>query len=178
LRRLTWLFLSLLVLMACASINFILIESSLKFWFFVFEVILVFLMLFLLRNHMKTKIKMASSLLNTKYVISSSFLLSLILLLFVMLKVYNVFTLILAIVASSFIFGYVILCLIGFKALASPIENLVLSFYLSIPINCILFTFSLMFPEDWRATVLSSTYLALASFIVIKQKKLQTTYSK
>ena len=160
--------------MTSASINFILIESSLKFWFFVFEVILVILMLFLLRNHVKAKIKMASSLLNTKYIISSPFLLSLILLIFVMLKVYNVFTLILAIVTSFFTLGYVILYLIGFKALASPVEKLVLSFYLSIPVNCILFTFSLIFPEDWRATVLSSTYLALASLMAIKRKKLQT----
>lgn len=70
-----------------------------------------------------------------------------------------------------FILGYFALHLINVNALLSPLEKLVLSFYLSIFVNSVLYAFTLIYPEDWRVLIINITYITLALFVYIKQGK-------
>jgi len=68
---------------------------------------------------------------------------------------------ILAVLVTFFLLGYSVLRFLNFQPFATPVEWILLAFFISISINCIFFTLSLIFPSEKRPLVLSFLYFAL-----------------
>ncbi|GEM_PF-3558910 len=70
-----------------------------------------------------------------------------------------------------FALGYAVLRYLNFRPLVSNVEWILLSFFVSIPVNCLLFTISLFFPAERRTSILSFIYLIYVLAVITYAKK-------
>jgi len=146
--------------LAACSITLWLIESSLKYVFYLFEATLILILLYFLLGK-NVRIKFYSRV-DITTVFDYVFLaISMVLLTFNIFKLNSLFTLVCAIIVSFFLPGYVLLRLLKFHRLESWIEWPVLSFTLSVSITSTIFTIVLPFAEE-RGILLSAIYAGIS----------------
>jgi hypothetical protein len=157
----------ILVLVAC-SFTLWLVESLLKYAFYLFEVALI-LILFCSLLGKTIKIKFNARV-NMNTILDYVFLaISMVLLISNILKLNSFLTLVCAIIVSFFLPGYALLRLLKFNSLESWIEWLVLSFALSIGITSIIFTAMLQFATP-NPVLLSAVYVGISLYSLLKDQ--------
>jgi hypothetical protein len=158
----------LILALVVSSVTLWLVESSLKYMLYFFEVVLIILLFYLLSGKgMQINFKLGGILTaKLDYVFPA---ISTLLLMLNALKIDTVLTMICAIIVSFFLPGYVLLRLLQFHASKSWIEWLALSFALSIGLTSILFTAVLPF-TTYKALLLSVVYVGISLCPLLKTR--------
>ncbi len=164
-----------LIAVGLSSITLWLLESPLKYPFFIFEVALILSLYFAFSNKGSPK----QLLINTRWLTPVIDRLlgaaSLILLLLVIFNSYSILNQVLAIAVTFFMPGYVLLRFIRFRSLYTWVEWVVLSLVLSIPISSLISSFVLLLVSTGdRALGLSLIYLFISLSLFLRHRRLET----
>jgi len=146
------------------------LETPLKYIFAILEFFLIISLYICLKNIKITlRLNTAMDLLkNLDFIIIC---ITFFLFLLSFLGVNNFLTFITAIFISFFGLGYILLRFLNFYSFKSDLEWLVLSFWLSIAINCIIYTLNLIFPFSKQALIIATQYFIFTFVFFIFQRK-------
>ena len=159
-------FITVVSMMILFTITYWLLDTSIKYLFIILELLLITSIYILIQEINVT--------LRTYFILNIFYIMDIILMLmtlflyiFIVTKTFLFGELILAVVISFFGLGYALLRIINFHPHHSNVEWLVLSFWLSIPINCIIYSIAIATKTEHDSLIISLEYIIFTLILLI-----------
>lgn len=154
-----------------SSLTLWFLETYIKYYLLILEFTIIIIFYFITKN-INISISLNYSFKIMRLVDFLFVFLSFSLFLLSLIKINNIFTLIFALSISYFGLGHFLLRLVNFYSYKTNLEWITLSFWLSIPINCLIYSLVLNIPTEQKTSIITTLYIIFISLsTIISQKR-------